>query len=62
MWIPTELALHIARFMSNRTFSKVYLIWGMMAKHTVSDLTPGGIYHTAVHGVRGCVEGSDKLI
>ncbi|XP_070455240.1 phosphatidylinositol phosphatase PTPRQ isoform X2 [Equus przewalskii] len=63
MWNPTETNFtHYKIYISNRTFAKEYLIWGMMTEYTVTDLTPGGIYNVTVHRVRGSVEGSGTFI
>ncbi|XP_016054908.1 PREDICTED: phosphatidylinositol phosphatase PTPRQ [Miniopterus natalensis] len=59
MWNPTETNFtHYKIYVSNRTFAKEYLVWGMVTEYTVTDLTPGGIYNITVHRVRGNVEGS----
>ncbi|KAM7116522.1 phosphatidylinositol phosphatase PTPRQ [Molossus nigricans] len=63
MWNPTETNFtHYKIYISNRTFAKEYLIWGMMTEYTVTDLTPGGIYNITVHRVRGNVEGPGTFI
>lgn len=63
MWSPTETNFtHYKIYISNRTFAKEYLIWGMKTEYTLTDLTPGGIYNITVHRVRGNVEGSGKFI
>ncbi|XP_023376916.1 phosphatidylinositol phosphatase PTPRQ isoform X1 [Pteropus vampyrus] len=63
MWNPTETNFtHYKIYISNRTFAKEYLIWGMMTEYTLKDLTPGGIYNITVNRVRGNVEGSGTFI
>ncbi|XP_065790222.1 phosphatidylinositol phosphatase PTPRQ isoform X4 [Muntiacus reevesi] len=62
-WNPTETNFtHYKIYISNRTFAEEYLIWGVMTEHTVTDLTPGGIYNITVYRVRGSVEGSGTFI
>ncbi|XP_037369829.1 tenascin-R-like [Talpa occidentalis] len=64
MWNPTETNFtHYKILMSNRTFVKEYLIWGMMIEHTITDLTSGGIYNiTMAHRMRSNVEGCGTFI
>lgn len=63
MWNPTETNFtHYKIYISNRTFGEEYLIWGIITEHTVTDLTPGGIYNITVHRVRGSVEGPGTFI
>lgn len=63
MWNPTETNFtHYKIYISNRTFAKEHLIWGMMTEYTLTDLTPGGIYNITVHRIRGNVEGSGTFI
>ncbi|XP_066113682.1 phosphatidylinositol phosphatase PTPRQ isoform X2 [Saccopteryx bilineata] len=63
MWNPTETNFtHYKIYISNRTFTQEYLIWGMMTEYTVTDLTPGGIYNITVHRVKDTVEGSGTFI
>ncbi|XP_027399083.1 phosphatidylinositol phosphatase PTPRQ isoform X5 [Bos indicus x Bos taurus] len=62
-WNPTKTNFtHYKIYISNRTFAEEYLIWGVMTEHTVTDLTPGGIYNITVYRVRGSVEGSGTFI
>lgn len=63
MWNPTETNFtHYKICISNRTFAEEYLIWGIVTEHTVTDLTPGGIYTITVCRVRGNVEGPGTFI
>ncbi|GAB5574065.1 phosphatidylinositol phosphatase PTPRQ isoform X2 [Prionailurus iriomotensis] len=63
MWNPTETNFtHYKIYISNRTFAEEYLIWGVITEHTVTDLSPGGIYNITVHRVRDNVEGSGTFI
>lgn len=63
MWNPTETNFtHYKIYISNRTFAKEHLIWGMMTEYTLTDLTPGGIYNITVRRIRGSVEGSGTFI
>uniref|UniRef100_A0ABI7X9C1 Protein tyrosine phosphatase receptor type Q n=1 Tax=Felis catus TaxID=9685 RepID=A0ABI7X9C1_FELCA len=63
MWNPTETNFtHYKIYISNRTFAEEYLIWGVITEHTVTDLSPGGIYNITVHRVRDNVEGSGTCI
>ncbi|KAB1269982.1 Phosphatidylinositol phosphatase PTPRQ, partial [Camelus dromedarius] len=63
MWNPTETNFtHYKICISNRTFAKEYLIWGLMTEHAVTELTPGGVYNITVHRVRGDIEGSGTFI
>ncbi|KAG8513989.1 Phosphatidylinositol phosphatase PTPRQ, partial [Galemys pyrenaicus] len=56
-WNPTETNFtHYNIFISNRTFVKEYFMWGMMIEHTVTDLSPGGIYNIMVQISRSNVE------
>uniref|UniRef100_A0AC11DGR4 Protein tyrosine phosphatase receptor type Q n=1 Tax=Ovis aries TaxID=9940 RepID=A0AC11DGR4_SHEEP len=62
-WNPAETNFtHYKIYISNRTFAEEYLIWGVMTEHTVTDLTPGGIYNITIYRVRGNVEGSGTFI
>lgn len=63
MWNPTETNFtHYKIYISNRTFVQEYLIWGIITEHTVTDLTPGGIYNITIHRMRGNVEGPGTFI
>lgn len=63
MWNPTETNFTQYKiYISNRTFVKEYLIWEMMTEHTITNLTPGGIYNIMVQRMRGDVAGSGTLI
>lgn len=63
IWNPTETNFtHYKIYISNGTFAKEYLIWGVVTEHTVTDLTPGRIYNITVHRMSGNVEGSGTFI
>lgn len=63
MWNPTETNFtHYKIYISNGTFAEEYLIWGVLTEHTVTDLTPGGIYNITVHRVRDAAEGLGTFI
>lgn len=63
MWNPTETNFTQYKiYISNRTFVKEYLIWEMMTEHTVTNLTPGGIYNITVQRMQGDVAGSGTSI
>ncbi|XP_032152468.1 phosphatidylinositol phosphatase PTPRQ isoform X2 [Sapajus apella] len=53
MWNTTETSFtHYEVYISNRTFAKDYLIWEMVTEHTVTDVTPRGMYNITIHRIR----------